>query len=486
MAFDHDIKEAHQLRARGNRDGAADIFKRILKRDLNNPDGLYGLAIIAAENHNFDAARDIFLRALKADPERAHIWADFAKVLHNLKDPAGAERALQNALNLDPDFAPAYLQLGLMALAQGETEKAISLLEKSLQLNPVLDASLLHLAKHKPIRPGDPMAQTMLRLAEDPAQSPRSKSNLHFALAYVFERAGDADAYFSHLEKANRLQIQADTAWRENIESQFEKTRKLMTPEFLSARVSDKMKKYTPLFIVGLPRSGKTVTEQILGAHSQVFSGDELPYFIKFLSRSTLARSREDFPDGGEQLTPQDLEDVALAYQGRAQTYCRDKAFMTDTMPWNFQNIGMIYKILPWAKVVHVRRDPVDCGFCNYRNPLSSEIQFACDFDGYAYYRSVYQKFMDLWKSLVPGFVIDIQYEELVAQPEREIRRLIDFCGLPWEDGLLAAHDARGEAGPLGLGQALHPLNRDSIGYAKKYGARLKPLADALKAHGVA
>ncbi|HXV73812.1 MAG TPA: sulfotransferase, partial [Sphingomonadales bacterium] len=213
--------------------------------------------------------------------------------------------------------------------------------------------------------------------------------------------------------------------------------------------------------------------------------GDELPYLTKYLQRVTQSRTRRRFPEAASALHNEDFINLAKLYQLRVRQLDSTKPFMTDKMPWNFQLVGLIYKAMPWAKVIHIYRNPVDCGFSNFRSPLSKDIQYSCSFEGFAYYRRIYQDFMNLWHATLPGFFLDLCYEELVEHPEREIRRVLDFCGLPWEDKLMAFHSTKREIRTISRNQVSKPLNRESIGYEKKYGKLLDPLKEALRGYGL-
>lgn len=481
--FREELKKASELRNQGKLNDAADIYRDILKQDFEHVDALNGLGLIAQENNNYDLARDLFEKALKINPERPDIWGNYGSLLSDLRDSAGAERALLNALNLNPDYAAAYRTLGTLAIIRGDREKGVEMLRKALKLNPNMTGVFLPLAKAKAIKPDDILVKRMERIVNDPEEEPGQRATVHYALAYVYQQANDIDTYFHHLEQANGINYDADPKWKTNLRQALETTKKIFTPEFLAKRVSEDKKIYTPIFIVGLPRSGTTLTDQIFGTHSKVSAGDELQYFAKYLSRVVASKYNASVPFGLRKMTVEDLEKVSTLYQGRVRQMIPEGEYITDKMPWNYMHVGMIYKTMPWAKVIHIYRDPVDCGFSNYRNPLSKDIQFSCDFEGYAYYRSIYQEYMDFWKSRLGDFYIDLKYEELVDHPDREIKRILKFCGLPWEDKVLRFHETKREIRTISNDQVNQPLNKSSIGYTDKYGKHLDPLKEALKAY---
>ncbi|HXV74181.1 MAG TPA: sulfotransferase, partial [Sphingomonadales bacterium] len=463
------IRQANRLRARGNPDAAVEAYKSILREDVNNPGGLVGLAGIAAENQNLDAAREILLRALQAGAKRANVWARLGGILRELNDLTGAERALQKALDINPDFAPAYQQLGLAALAKGETEAAASFFEKSLKSDPLLDTSFVLLAAVKVLRPEEEAVAAMREALRNPKLPPRRKSNVHFALARVSERLGDTKAFFAHLEDAHRLLVEKTPQWREALEAERTAICGMATPEYLSAQVGDSFKKRTPIFLIGMPRAGVGLMGRILAAHPSVAEGAHIPFFHHYLRRATQTRCRKNFPAGASELSIGDVEEIARAYQARMESYGPEKAFFTDTAPETFKTVGMIFKAMPWAKVIHIRRDAADCAFSNYRNPPRPGQSFANDFDALGFYASRHDQWMAFWKEAIPGFVHEVLYEELTVKPESEIRRVLDFCGLPWDERLLRFHEIRREIRMPAFGQMHRPLNADSTGRAKHY-----------------
>ena len=258
-----------------------------------------------------------------------------------------------------------------------------------------------------------------------------------------------------------------------------------MTPEFLAAKVSETHKIYTPIFIVGMPRSGTTLTDQIFATHSECFGGDELQYFTKYLSRVAHFVTGSPAVLKYPELQLKDLAQIGTLYQQRVQLLSPGSQYISDKMPWNFHQLGMISKILPWAKIIHIHRDPLDCGFSCYRVPLPNKLEFTCDMEDYAFYRAKYQELMDFWQETIPDSFINLSYEKMVDNPEKELRKVLDYCGLPWEDELLNFHKTKRQVRTISSDQVNKPLNKSSIGRAMKYEKHLKPMISALEDYGL-
>ena len=460
-------------------------YQSILAENPKHPEALQLLGQLEQRLGNWDAAEKLYLTSLEADPDQFEVWANYGALLSDLRRPNAAEKALANSLLLKPDYAPALKWQAAMAMIRGEKDASLALFEKAQQLNPKLVSVYAPITKNKNILPGDALVSVMQELLEDPVMEAEDKADLHYALAYVFERAGDSKTFFRHLHEANSLQDSLTGDWEEDLKASIHFTKELMTVDFLSQKVPENKKKFTPVFIVGMPRSGSTLIEQMLASHTGVFGGDELPYFLKFLARVTGEKTGQIIPFGFGSLEQEDLARIATMYQHRVGKLAPDAPFITDKMPWNFHFIGMISKIFPWAKVIHIHRDPMDCGFSIYRNSFAKNLAHCCSFEAYARYRKIYRDIMAFWNDVLPAFTLDVKYENLVTDPKGQIRRICEFCGLDFQDGMLEFYKTRREIRTLSLNQVLKPINRDSIGIAQKYKTGLQPLEAALKSHGL-
>jgi len=481
MTLKSDIKRGLDLLNGDDLEGAEAAFKGVLKDSPGHAGALQYLGQMAQRASNWDVAEKLYLRSLEADPDQAEVWTNFGALLNDQRRVDAAEAALNNALQLSPDYAPAYKWQGAIALMKGETARGLALLKKAQGLNPKLVSVYPALAKNKAIKPDDGMVATMNTLLDDPVMEPGDLAALHYALAYVYEAAGDTEQFFEHLEAANQHQRSLTGEWRSEFEAGITGLNDRMTPEFLAQKTSPDQKQFTPIFIVGLPRSGSTLVEQILASHTDVFGGDELPYFLKFLSKVVGQKTGKVLPEGLERLTAEDFSALANHYQNRVGKLQPGSRYITDKMPWNFQMLGPISCALPWAKVIHIERDAFDCGYSTYKNALADSFPYCCDFDDYAFYRQFYQKQMAVWREKLPGFILDVRYEELVADPEAQIRRNADFCGLGWQPAMLDFHKTRREVRTLSQGQVTSPITAASIGAAKKHAKYLKPLKVALE-----
>ncbi|MHA1544208.1 MAG: tetratricopeptide repeat-containing sulfotransferase family protein, partial [Alphaproteobacteria bacterium] len=408
------LKEALFLKNSGKSEDATRLIQTILQENIENPDALQILGQITYEDSNYDIAYDLYRESLKLDPEQAHVWNHLGQVLNDLRKPEEAEEAFRKSIELNPELARPLKNLANIYLNRGDREEGIKLARKALEVNPGFMGTYLILAKAKAFKPDDPATKKIEKFISRNQENPGALGILHYALSYIYEQAGDSEKFFFHLNKANEYNRSPDGEWKTKLTSKIENIKSIMTPEFLAEKVSERHKIYTPIFIVGLPRSGTSLTDQIFATHSQCFGGDELQYFAKYLTRVTRAITDDPQILSYPKLGMEHLVQIATLYQQRVQTLAPGTPFISDKMLWNFQNIGMISKILPWAKIIHIYRDPLDNGFSNYRSPLSKNLEFTCDMEDYAFYRSKYQELMDFWQETIPERFINLSYEKLV------------------------------------------------------------------------
>lgn len=479
------LEEAQAHIEKGENLKATKILQEVLKEKIENPKALQMLGQITYQDKNYDLARDLFKESLKLDPTQGIVWSYLGQVQNDLRQNQDAAESFKKALALNPSLSRPYLNLGNIKLTSGEREEGIKMVEKALDLNPELVGGYLALGKAKGIKIGDRHFKNIETLAKKFPKDSEAQGFLHFALSYVYEQAGDTKKFFFHLKKANDINRPKDGAWKTNLSKRIKNLKKISTPEFLNDRVDERFKIYTPIFIVGMPRSGTTLTDQIFATHSQCFGGDELQYFSKYLDRVTQSGVGAGGVINYPKLEMKDFSHVATLYQKRVQELAPGTPYISDKMPWNFMLVGLISKILPWAKIIHIHRDPLDCGFSCFRSPLPKDLMFASGMREYAFYRARYQEIMDFWQETVPERFINLSYEKMVNSPEQELKRVLSYVGLPWENDLLNFHKTKRQVRTISSDQVNKPLNKNSIGKAMKYQKELAPMIKALKKYGL-
>ncbi|MEL7449720.1 MAG: sulfotransferase, partial [Pseudomonadota bacterium] len=310
----------------------------------------------------------------------------------------------------------------------------------------------------------------------------QSLVNFLFALAKASEDAGDFDEAWAHYERGNRTQrmlehydpVQTETVNDDIIE--------VFSEEFLQRDAGEGCQDDAPIFVVGLPRSGSTLIEQILASHSQVEGTAELPYLGRVAT--SLNRNRADgvrYPQAVLELRGQHFRALGEDYLQRAQVHrIEGKPRFIDKMPNNFPTVGLIHKILPNAKIIDARRYPLDSTFSCYRQLFAKGQTFVYDLSDIGEYFLEYQRMMDHWHAVLPGRVLTVQYEDMVSDPETQIARLLEYCGLPWEDACLSFHSTQRAVRTASSEQVRQPIYTSSVHYWRNYEKYLGELIEVL------
>ncbi|MFQ5764085.1 MAG: sulfotransferase, partial [Rhodospirillales bacterium] len=434
-----------------------------------------------------DDALALIRRVLDQDPGNADIEANLGNVLSRMGKTQEAAEAYGRALAADPDNVPVLGNLAILKAETGERDEAVALHRRVLALDPG-DAETYHdLSVLKTFAAGDPDIGAMEALRARPSLPDEKAMFLDFALAKALDDTGDFERAFAHMASANRLKrtmlpydAARDEALVERIVEVFDQT-------FFEGRDGEGAADGTPIFIVGMPRSGTTLVEQVLASHSQVFGAGELNHFRDAVmgfgdlgpGLKGLGGGR-GFPEGARDLGPSDVRRLGEAY---VQRLCREApgaARVTDKMPRNFFFLGLIHLTLPGAAIVHCVRDPMATCLSCYQIHFPGGQEFAYDLADLGRYYRLYARLIDHWRRVLPGRILDVRYEDLVAGPEAGIRALLDFCGLGWEEACLRFHEAERQVRTASAQQVRRPIYRTAVERWRRYEKHLGPLIEAL------
>ncbi|MCP3916525.1 MAG: tetratricopeptide repeat protein [bacterium] len=428
-----------------------------------------------------EEAIEQFKKVLHYEPEQTAALVNLAAVLQRLERVEDAITCLRRAVRIDPLLGEAHNNLGTCLQSRGETEEAGQHFRAAVDARPDLGPAWVNLGTVKRYTETDDpdIAVMEKQLAQLPFNDPRV-TPFQFALAKAFEDCGEFERSFEHLQKANRLHR---SRVRYDVEAADELMRRIARvhdAEFLAAGPHESSTDAEPIFVVGFPRSGSTLVEQILASHSRVGAVGEVPDFDNVARTYCEAADLGDFPEKNRELPPAQLAELGARYAALVAARAPDAERVVDKSLNNFLHIGLIHRVLPGAKIVHCRRDPVDTGVACYRQYFSSPIDYAYDLSEIgARYRS-YGELMRHWHAALPGRVLDVHYEELVANQETETRRLLDFCGLEWEDACMRFHETQRIVGSASVSQVRQPIYSTSVARWKRYEKHLDPLFEAL------
>ncbi|MBV9522494.1 MAG: sulfotransferase, partial [Alphaproteobacteria bacterium] len=441
------------------------------------------LASILVEQHRLVEARIAIERALALRPDDP----EATNILGNVSFAEGhSDRALdcfRKAIAWKPDLADAYNNMGNALKELGRFEEARAAYVRSLELDGKSTGAYLNLADAKEFTPGDAHLEAMEAMAaEIDRLSKTDQMQLHFALSKAYadiKRHGDA---FRHMLQGNALK-RCNVFYDEPATlALFGAIRASFTPELMRRKKGDGDPSPTPIFILGMPRSGTTLVEQILASHPQVFGGGELGHMHALVQEmGTRDHAGRLYPDFVPSMTRAQLRRFGESYLGRVRPLAPEAMRITDKMPSNYYYIGLIHLALPNARIIHTIRDPADTCLSCFSKLFSGEQNHTYDLGELGRYYRAYAELMEHWRQVLPtGVMIDIRYEDVVADLETQARRIVAHAGLEWDEACLAFDKNRRAVKTASAIQVRRPIYRSSIGRWHVYKDLLSPLLDEL------
>jgi tetratricopeptide (TPR) repeat protein len=420
--------------------------------------------------------------ALVIDPGNA----DIHNILGNLLSTIGrTEEGLahcEKALAIKPDHLAARNNLGDSLRALGRLDEAIQAFEQAIAMAPKKAGGYLNLATSRRFTAADPHFFRMTELARDMASlDVKEQIALHFALGKVFADVGDLQQSSQHLFKGNSLKRREITYDEARTLDYFERIRAVFTAELMREKRGLGDPSSVPVFIIGMPRSGTTLVEQILASHPQVFGGGEL-LEIGNLAASISGPNGSEFPEAVPTMACEQLRELGRNYLGVIRRMAPTVERITDKLPSNFDFAGLIHLMLPNARLIHTRRDPRDNALSCFSILFRDSVNYTYDLAELGRYYRGYQRLMEHWRNVLPEAVmLEVQYEDVVAGVEDQARRIVAHCGLDWDDACLAFHKTERSVRTASHTQVRQPIYRSSVGRWRAYEDLLQPFVQALE-----
>jgi tetratricopeptide (TPR) repeat protein len=438
----------------------------------------WGHALLAAER--LAEAQAAFRELLRLEPDNPQNWAALGSVYIKLLRQEEALSAYEQAARLNPSQAGFPLAIGHVNKTLGRRERCEEAYRECLRLDPRYAEAWWSLADLKNYRFSEAELAAMQALLASPAGS-SDEAQLRFALARALEQRDRYAEAFAHYARGNALRRRTSPFSLENFAAKSRRIAARFDAEFFRARAHAGHADPAPIFIVGLPRSGSTLVEQILASHSQVEGTMELHNILAMVREiDHRAADRDGYPEGVLALTAQDLTALGRRYLEETRAVRAGKPRFIDKMPNNFSHVGLIHAILPQARIVDVRRHPMDACLSNYKQYFAHGQSFSYDLADLGRYYRCYLELMDHWDAVLPGRVMHLQYEELIRDPQATVRRLLEYCGLPFEAATLSFHENRRPVRTASAEQVRQPLYASGVGYWKRFAGELEPLRASL------
>ncbi len=436
------------------------------------------------EPQYFEEAAEYFRQAIRHKPDVSQFHLNLAGALTDLGRDQEAEAGYRRALELQPDFPVATAGLAAVFEKRGNFDTGYALVKPLVDAgttNIYVALSYARLARHFA---GHAHAAALLEsLLREPIEE-RQQAHAHFMLGKLYDEMGEYSKAFENIQRANSLiskQLNVmERSWS------FDPLIAAFVPERVHRRPRASNRSKLPVFIVGMPRSGTSLVEQILASHPLVYGAGELRDISDIATRlqAELGSSRP-YPLYMDDLTRRNIDPIAQGYLDRLGRFARHAVRVTDKMPHNFMYLGLIDTLLPGARVIHCMRDPIDTclsiyfqSFTDHFNALNLYVHDLRDLG--IFYRQ-YQRLMAHWRTILRIPMLEVKYEELVENQEAVSRRLVEFCELPWDERCLRFHETNRIVRTASYDQVRRPMYKSSIKRWKHYEQFLGPLITTLE-----
>ncbi len=421
-----------------------------------------------------------YRRATELSPRYVAALINMAKTLRDMDRPEEALQTLQLALDLEPNNPESLLVRGVLHEQMGNREEAAKSFKATIASAPEMTVAHYYLSQIRGRQGTDEEFQAMLDLKEHAELNANARMYLGFGLYRGFEQREQYDAAFQNLAEANRIKAEStpydDEVTALYIDSIIEGAKDSID------RLGDSPGKDDPrpVFVLGMPRSGTSLTEQILASHSEVAGAGELSYAY---DTAHLIRkiTHEKFPDNMKLLSADQYGELGEYYLSRHSAENLAARYVVDKTPLNFQYIGLLGLALPNAKFIHCHRDPVANCWSIHRMPFDEKQTYAHSLESLGKYYTRYWNFMQRWHEMFPGRILDMRYEDTVADIETQSRRMLDFLGLPFEEGVLEYHKTKRLVKTPSASQVRQPIYKDRLAAWKKYEKHLGPLIENIR-----
>jgi len=493
------------------------LCRSFLQQHPHNVEGMRLLANIGLELSIYEDAEFLLESCLEFDPENLRASFDYLKVLikrqkyeqaaihaekladlhprsmpvkkmlaHALNGAGRLDDALslyQDILNTERNNPEIFLAIGHIQKTQGYFEKAVASYQTAYKKNRFFGEAYWSLSNLKTYHFSRDEISDLTEMTTDQLVDEQEQKYMHFALGTAYEESGHYEEAFQQFIAGNRIQNKSSAYTQEVFIKECRAQKKLANKDLFKIKSDWGSSSHDPIFIVGLPRSGSTLLEQILASHSQVDGTHELPNILSIAHKLNLRQKYPNhrYPDVLFQISSPELRELAQSYLEGASIFRKGAKHFTDKMPNNFRHIGLIRLMFPNAKIIDARRDPMDTCWSCFKQLFAEGQEFTYDLDNIFHYYQEYLQLMDHWNRVLPGYIHKVQHEDLLNQPEKIIRGLLDFCNLGFEKQCLEFHKTKRLVKTASSEQVRQPLNAKGVGRWKPYQKHLMPLRNKYK-----
>jgi tetratricopeptide (TPR) repeat protein len=473
---------ANVLLASNQASPAIQCYQKILTLEPDNINAMLGIcnSLVALERH--DEAIEGYRRILEIAPDHLDTLADFGSTLLQLHRHNEAIELCEHIHRYYPDAPEPYATKANIYSQNGDWQKAQAILKPLIEKHP-LNYEVVE-AYYYIARRADEAEKTITLLQQlqkqpNPPLSQDQESKVNFYLGKLYDAKCHFDDAFKHFEKGNNLQTGSY-----DIKKQKTLTELLInnfTKEFISTRNKPKQDSQQPVFIVGMPRSGTSLVEQILDSHSLVVGAGELGYIEPLIRKGAeINHNQQPFPECLTQLTSENLDLLAGEYLSKIENKLNSSRYVTDKTNANYLHLGFITQLFPKAHIIHCQRNPLDTCLSCYFQEFTSGQAFTQDLEILAQNYLYYKDLMTHWLTVIDTPIFNLQYEQLITEPENTVSHLLDYLDLPWEENCLRFYKNRRFVDTASEDQVRQPLYTKSIGRWRNYEKHIQPLINIL------
>jgi tetratricopeptide (TPR) repeat protein len=470
-------------------DDAELLLENLLKLEPNHHVARYEYAVVLLKRHKHVRARAELEKLLEREPGNLAYRTTFATVCTGLGDHEQALPLYEEVLRRTPQDAELHLSKAHSLKTLGRTGEAIEAYRAAAAARPGFGEAYWSLANLKTYRFTDAEIAQMRAAEAGGKIAAADRYHFCFAIGKALEDCGEYAESFRYYETGNALKKSECLYRPEPLERSAELQKSLCTREFFAAREGFGCPSAAPIFIVGLPRSGSTLIEQILASHSLVEGTMELadvPRLVQDLQGREAAGSTPRYPAVLQALSAEEFARMGEAYVRDTRVYRTGKTYFIDKMPNNFRHLGLIHLILPNAKIIDARRDALACCFSNFKQLFASGQQFTYSVEDITRYYRMYMDLMAHWDRALPGKILRVEHESVVEDLESNVRRILDFCGLKFEPACIEFHKTKRSVHTASSEQVRQPIFREGLDQWRRYDAWLGAFKSALAAGSIA
>jgi len=472
------LAEAHRLNK--EHQSALTEYEKAIKQSGNKSELLTGKALCLRELGRTQDAIGCLKQILTVKPNDAETIIALAQCYSDLSRYSDAEDLLRDALVSEPSNAYLHYKLALLYRDFGEIDKAVSYFEKTLSLEPAAATAYYNYARVKHFDADDPIIHqirqrlTELTQSEETTGQLKDRTELLFALGKIAEDCAQYDQAFDYWRQANTLMRRTFDYEINNDRRRVAAIKSVVDADLTRKTELRSADHPTPIFIIGLPRSGSTLCEQILASHTDIQGMGELTLLPELLGKLEISL-KTPYPRILTKLDGQQLRKLRDTYITTLQDTLK-RPYFTDKLPSNFWLVGLIKVLFPDSPVINTNRSPIDTGFSCYKHLFSGGQKFAYDLTEIRQYIDLHNELMAYWHEILPGAVYELKYEDLVQKPEETVTSMLAFCELPWQHGCLNFYETRRAVRSSSAAQIRRPLHSDAIGYWRHYENHLHEL----------